>query len=218
MCLVVANEQTSGRGRLKRPWYTPRDSALAFSLILRPRPAEEAHPSLLTGLLALALADSLKSLRLLVAIKWPNDVLVYGKKVTGILVESTWSGEVPDTFVLGMGVNVTPASIPPAHLLQYPATSIESACGGQVQREALLDDILQGVIAWRPKLGTERFLKTWEAQLAYRGQPVRIETGQGTAVLGILLGLDSEGGLKLQDENGESMTVQYGDVHLRQVP
>jgi BirA family biotin operon repressor/biotin-[acetyl-CoA-carboxylase] ligase len=215
LSLVLANEQTSGRGRLERSWFTPRDSALAFSLILRPTEAERAHPALLTGLLALSLVSCLHPLGLSAAIKWPNDVLVNGKKLAGILVESSWSGQRLDAFVLGMGVNVTPASIPPTHQLLFPATSIESELGRQISREELLRDILLVALAWRQKLGTKEIIQAWEEHLAYRGQHVRVETGKHDAVLGIPLGLDAEGRLRLKSENGETVTIHFGDVHLR---
>lgn len=218
LSLVVANEQTHGRGRLERQWFTARDSALAFSLILRPEPVEKAQPSLLTGLLALALVDSLRPLGLSINIKWPNDVLVDGKKIAGVLVESTWTGEQPDAFVLGMGVNVTSASVPPTHKLLYPATSIVSASGRRIERQALLHDILQRVLFWRPSLHTTNFLKTWESHLAFQGEQVCVESENQAMLHGTLLGLDREGRLKLQNEHGETMTIHSGDVHLRPVP
>ena len=88
--LILADEQTSGRGRMDRKWFTPPYSALAMSLILRPTTIERAHPARTTGLLALSLAESLLKLGLVPQIKWPNDVLLTDRKVAGILVESTW--------------------------------------------------------------------------------------------------------------------------------
>ena len=136
--LIVADEQTSGRGRMDRKWFTPPHSALAMSLILRPTTVERAHPSRTTGLLALSLAESLLKLGLAPQIKWPNDVLLSGRKVAGILVESTWMGEELDALVLGMGVNVLNASIPPADQLLFPATSVETELGYPIERVELL--------------------------------------------------------------------------------
>jgi BirA family biotin operon repressor/biotin-[acetyl-CoA-carboxylase] ligase len=213
--LILADEQTSGRGRMDRKWFTPPYSALAMSLILRPTTIERAHPARTTGLLALSLAESLLKLGLVPQIKWPNDVLLTDRKVAGILVESTWMGMELDALVLGMGVNVLNASVPPADQLSFPATSIETELGYPIERVELLKDVLLRVLDWRPNLGTEAFLKSWEGGLAFRGQQVQVEAGSGYHVVGELLGLDAEGGLRLQDEHGKSVTVQFGEVRLR---
>ena len=213
--LILADEQTSGRGRLDRKWFTPHRTALAMSLILHPTNIERAHPARTTGLLALSLAESLLKLGLVAQIKWPNDVLLTGRKVAGVLVESSWMGSELEALVLGMGVNVLNASVPPADQLSFPATSIETELGHAIERMELLKDILIRVLNWRPNLGTETFLKAWEGSLAFRGQQVQVKVGGGKFVIGELLGLDSEGSLRLQDEHGKSVTVQFGEVHLR---
>ena len=169
----------------------------------------------MTGLLALSLAESLLKLGLVPQIKWPNDVLLSGRKVAGILVESTWMGTKLDAIVLGLGVNVLNPSVPPADQLSFPATSIETELGRAIERMELLRDILLRVLEWRPNLGTEAFLKAWEGSLAFRGQQVQVEAGSGKPVVGKLLGMDSDGGLRLQDKRGKSVTVQFGEVRLR---
>ncbi len=126
LSIVLADGQTNGRGRLGRKWFTPPQTALAFSLILRPTPAEIKYPSHVIGLGALALTDAISKLGLHTQIKWPNDVLINGKKTAGILVESTWTGEIVDAFVLGLGINVIRASVPPANQVFFPATSLET--------------------------------------------------------------------------------------------
>ncbi len=160
--LILADEQTSGRGRMDRKWFTPPGAALAMSLILRPTSMERAHPARATGLLALSLAESLLKLGLAPQIKWPNDVLLGGHKVAGILVESSWLGEELQSFVLGMGVNVLEASIPPADQLLFSATSIETELGHPINRIELLRNILLKVLEWRPNLGTDAFIQSWE--------------------------------------------------------
>jgi BirA family biotin operon repressor/biotin-[acetyl-CoA-carboxylase] ligase len=215
LSLIIADEQTSGRGRMNRKWFTPPHSALAMSLILRPTNIERAHPARTTGLLALSLAESLLELGLVPQIKWPNDVLLSNRKVAGILVESSWLGEELDALVLGLGVNVLSASVPPADQLSFPATSIETELGCPIERMELLRDILRRALDWRPNLGTDAFLQAWEGSLAFRGQQVQIEERSEEPIIGEVLGLDSEGGLHLRDEHGKSVTVQFGEVHLR---
>jgi BirA family biotin operon repressor/biotin-[acetyl-CoA-carboxylase] ligase len=213
--LVIADEQTSGRGRMDRKWFTPPGSALAMSLILRPTPVERAHPSRTTGLRALSLTESLLKLELAPQIKWPNDVLLGGRKVAGILVESTWLGDNLESLVLGMGVNVLEAAIPPAGQLHFPATSIETELGHSINRKELMREILLKVLEWRPKLGTDTFIQVWDERLAFRGQQVQVQGGSGSSVIGELLGLDTDGNLRLQNKHGKSVTVQFGEVHLR---
>lgn len=213
--LILADEQTDGRGRMDRKWFTPPRSALAMSLILRPTYNERAHPARATGLLALSLAESLLQLGLVPQIKWPNDVLLTGRKVAGILVESTWIGEELDVLVLGMGVNVLNISVPPADQLLFPATSIETELGHPIERAELLRNILLRVLHWRPNLGTDAFLKSWEGSLAFQGQQVQVSVGSEEPVSGELLGLNTDGSLNLRDEHGKSITVQFGEVHLR---
>ena len=213
--LILADEQTSGRGRMDRKWFTPPGSALAMSLILQPTPVERTHPTRATGLLALSLAESLLKLGLTPQIKWPNDVLLGGHKVAGILVESTWLGEELEALVLGMGVNVLKASVPLAEQLLFPATSIETELGHPVDRMELLREILLKVVEWRPNLGTNAFIRAWEARLVFRGQQVQVQGGSARLIVGELLGLDPDGNLRLQDEHGKSVTVQFGELHLR---
>jgi BirA family biotin operon repressor/biotin-[acetyl-CoA-carboxylase] ligase len=215
LSIVVADEQTSGRGREGRRWFTPSGTALAFSLILRPTAAELPHLSRIVGLAAVALAESMRRRSLIPQIKWPNDLLLSGQKVAGILVESVWSGEAVDCSVIGIGINVARTAVPPPELLKFPATSLEHALGSLPKREAVLHDILTAVLAWRPLLGSEKLLKTWEENLAFRGERVQI-TGQGVEIAaGKVLGLESDGSLRLRGENGNPMTVRFGDVRLR---
>jgi BirA family biotin operon repressor/biotin-[acetyl-CoA-carboxylase] ligase len=215
LSLVIADEQTAGRGRLDRKWFTPKGTALAFSLILRPTAEEKPYLTRTVGLAALAVTDALRTRGLVAQIKWPNDVLLNGHKVAGILVESVWSGEEVDCTVIGIGVNVLKGAVPPAELLQFPATSLEDALGREVERERVLQDILAGIIALRPHLGTDPFIASWEKSLAFRGESVQAEQGDGSLVTGKLLGLETDGSLRISNEDGKFVTVRFGDVRLR---
>ena len=215
LSLVIADEQTAGRGRLDRKWFTPNGTALAFSLIIRPRREEKPYLTRIVGLAALAIVDSLKSRRLVAQIKWPNDVLLNGRKVAGILVESVWSGEEVDCLVIGIGLNVQKDALPSEASLQFPATSLEEALGAEIRRADLLHDILASVIALRPHMVSDSFITSWEKALAFRGEQVRVEQGNGVSTTGRLLGLEMDGSLKLNTEDGQSLTVRFGDVRLR---
>ena len=213
LSLVIADEQTAGRGRLNRKWFTPKETALAFSLILRPSSLTPLARTV--GLAALSIADSCSKLGLAPRIKWPNDILLNCKKVAGILIETVWSGNDVDSLVIGMGVNVQKESVPPAERLQFPATSMVDELGHEVDREMLLQDILSAFITRRPQMGSADFLKSWEDLLAFRGEQVQAKTSDADLITGELAGLEEDGSLRLRDEHGKSITVRFGDVSLR---
>jgi BirA family biotin operon repressor/biotin-[acetyl-CoA-carboxylase] ligase len=110
---------------------------------------------------------------------------------------------------------VLEASVPPADQLLFPATSIETELGHPIDRMELLREILLNVLRWRQKLGTDTFIQSWEASLAFRGKQVQVRGGSEKPIIGELRGLDTDGNLRLQDEHGKSVTVQFGELHLR---
>jgi BirA family biotin operon repressor/biotin-[acetyl-CoA-carboxylase] ligase len=213
--LVAADEQTSGRGRMNRRWFTPAGSALAFSLVLRPENGGPARVSLFAGLGALALCQALDSLGLAAQIKWPNDVLINRKKVAGILVEAVWMGDAVDGLVLGMGVNVTPEAVPPAAALQFPATSVQAEVGHPVERVALLGQILSRVANIREQVDSPGFLAGWQERLAFRGERVQVTQEGRPPLVGLLDGLEADGSLRLLKEDGDFWVVRQGEVRLR---
>ena len=218
LSIVIADEQTQGRGRLNRKWFTPKGSALAFSLILRPSARAALHPHLsrTVGLAALSIAESCSGLGLAPRIKWPNDILLNGKKAAGILIETVWSGDDVDSLVIGMGINVHKASVPPAELLQFPATSLEDALGKEPPaREEILFSVLAAFIHWRERMGTDELINAWEEILAFRGEQVQAYVGGDDPITGELLGLESDGSLRLRGAHDESIIVHFGDVSLR---
>jgi len=215
LSLVVADEQTAGRGRFDRPWFTPASTALAFSLIMRPTLDEIPHLSRIVGLAALSLADAFGMLGLAPQIKWPNDILMNGRKVAGVLIELAWAGEEVDYVVIGIGVNVAKTSAPATAILRYPAVSLEHILGEAPDRLKLLHSILSSFIALRPHMHSASFMSSWEKKLSFYDKDVRVEMGNDQVVLGRVTGLDVDGSLILRDEKGKSVTVRFGDVRLR---
>jgi len=230
LALVIANEQRAGRGRLNRRWFTPPDSALAVSVILRPTSQTERSANILriTALASLALCGALQDeYRLQAEIKWPNDVLINGRKAAGILVEAQWDGEYPSAFILGIGVNASPAALPPEDELLFPAISVEEAAGYAVDRLRLLRALLAHMIHWRGLLHSQAFLQAWEARLAFRGERVRVwgaglpvknQTSAQEFLEAELLGLDERGGLRLRDDLGKVISIHSGEIRLRPAP
>ena len=214
LSLILADEQTSGRGRAGRKWASPRGTNLALSLILRPAAREADAPSLFTGLAALALVDALKSRDLSAQIKWPNDVLLNRKKCAGILVESVWTGDALDAVIIGIGVNVLAGSVPPAEELLFPATSLEGELGGPLDRSDLVRDVLSAVLKWRALMGRQKFIQAWESALAFKGEDVQVWRDNESPLKGRVMGLTSDGNLRLLS-NDKIVTVHFGEIHLR---
>ena len=217
LALVYAEEQTSGRGRGKRHWYTAAETSLAFSLVLRPQADEEQSVLLFSGLGAVAVCDALRLRGLVPEIKWPNDVLLNRRKVCGILAEAVWMGEKVQSIVLGIGVNVRPEAIPPTGQLNFPATCVETEMGESVNRLSLLKDILQAMISWRSLLKQDVFLRSWQKHLAFRGERVEIRTDEAPVKVGQVDGLERDGSLRLRSGDGHVFTVQFGEVYVRPV-
>jgi BirA family transcriptional regulator, biotin operon repressor / biotin---[acetyl-CoA-carboxylase] ligase len=215
LSLVVADEQTAGRGRLNRRWLTPRHSALAFSLIIRPDSRSMQTPGLFSPLGALSVALALEEFLMLTPqIKWPNDVLLNGQKTAGILAEAVWEDLSLRAIVLGIGVNVASDSIPPPAEVLFPATCIEAAAGRRVDRYQLLENILSALVLWRERLGLPEFMAEWQKRLAYRGQVVTINQVGQPARHGRIMGVGYDGSLVLQNGT-EEFHVLAGDVSIR---
>lgn len=222
LSLVVADEQTAGRGRMGRRWYTPPGAALAFSLVIRPSAkdlplASESNAARYTALGALAVCQVLRSkLGLEAEIKWPNDVLLEGLKVAGVLAEAHWDGMQLSAVILGIGVNVSSGSVPPTGLLNYPATCLETILGISLPRLELLRFILSELLYWRERLWEAGFIQEWEERMALRGQRVELRSesinGHVTCRTGTVLGLDEKGGLRLQDDTGKVFSAAFGEI------
>ena len=215
LAMVYAEEQTSGRGRGVRHWFTPPGTALAFSLVLRPLAGEELSVPLFSGLGAIAVCEVLERHGLHPEIKWPNDVLINRRKACGVLVEAIWMGDKTDCIILGMGVNVKSGSVPLAAQLNFPATSIEVELNKTVDRLDLLRDIFYSLRYWRGLLTKDVFLVAWEKYLAFRGEQVEILAEGIPMRTGKVEGLEREGSLRLRSNDGHVFRVQFGEVHLR---
>jgi BirA family transcriptional regulator, biotin operon repressor / biotin---[acetyl-CoA-carboxylase] ligase len=214
LTLVVADEQTAGRGRAGRRWVTTPGSSLAFTLVLRL--AAAAATTHYAGLGALAVCSALRQdYGLEAQIKWPNDVLLDGLKVAGVLVEAQWSGDQLLAILLGIGVNLSPAAVPDPALLAFPATCVEAFTQGPPQPEIVLRQILERLFEWRALLGRPEFLAAWQEHLAWKGQRVRVSGPDAGSLEGVVKGLDADGALVLQGEEGITQRILAGDLHLR---
>jgi BirA family biotin operon repressor/biotin-[acetyl-CoA-carboxylase] ligase len=210
--LVVADHQRRGRGRGGSRWETPAGSAIAMSLVLRP--AIE-NPLRWVGLGALAAAEALERDGLAPQIKWPNDVLLGGRKVAGVLAEAVWEGDRVRYLVLGIGLNVSSGSLPAE--ADFPATTVEEESARAVDRSRLVAGIVASLGGWYAALGSDEFLRAWQNRLAYLGKRVRVDR-VGGSIEGSLVGLGPGGEARLLDDEGRE-TLCAGEARsLRLAP
>jgi BirA family transcriptional regulator, biotin operon repressor / biotin---[acetyl-CoA-carboxylase] ligase len=216
--LVISNEQTKGRGRFKRHWVTRPGSSLAFSLIIKPTEAEFNSLSLFAPLCGLAVHDALTHLfNIHPQIKWPNDILIERQKCCGILVEAAWSDGRPNAVVLGIGINITRDSVPPAEGLIFKAACIEDFISQPVDRFSVLKQVILSIQKWRSQLATPAFFEHWTQHLAFIREQVMIVQSEKQSIIGVEKGIDAQGNLVLLLENNEEMAFEVGDVHLRPI-
>jgi BirA family biotin operon repressor/biotin-[acetyl-CoA-carboxylase] ligase len=210
--LVVADEQTAGRGRGEKRWLTRKGLGLAFSLILRPHHSMREQIGIVGCLAALAIQEGMAKEGLPSEIKWPNDVLVGGRKVAGVLAEAAWSGANLASLVMGIGVNVKPDSVSPVDQLDYPATCVETWLDQDIDRVVLLLGILESLARWWPRIGSDELMESINNSLAFQGQEVKL-VGEREEIRGSILHVKPDGRLRIRTESGE-MSVGAGGMHL----
>lgn len=210
--LIVANEQRAGRGRAGRRWITAPDSAIAMSIVVRPDQILANDWQKVNAIAALAVVKVLEDYGLSAEIKWPNDVLLDGKKVAGILLEGVWRADQAEFAVLGIGVNVKKRSLPSLNLLNFPATYIMETSTQPIARDELLFAILRALVAWIDRLNTDELTVNLNKHLAFVNQTVVIDNDPQLG--GKLLGVDDEGRLRIIIQ-GEELVLGYEHSSLR---
>ncbi len=226
--LVLAEVQTEGRGRLNRRWYAPKGTSLLMSLILRPA-LMPRQAQRVTMICSLSIVEAVNSAFRLDArpdwdagerrgkearVKWPNDIVVSGKKMGGLLTEMAAKGDLLDFIVVGIGLNVNldVAALPE---LTAPATSVLAELGRPVSRAGLLAAILEGIESraerlaqgWSPH-------EEWREHLATLGEWVQVSVPDGM-IEGIAEDVDEDGALLVRMRDGRLRHILAGDVTLR---
>jgi BirA family biotin operon repressor/biotin-[acetyl-CoA-carboxylase] ligase len=210
--VVWAKRQTAGRGRYGRAWESPQGN-LYCSILLRPR-CDIARAAQLSFLTAVALSDAVNELVApdhSVNCKWPNDVLVDGAKVSGILLESLATGSNLTCVVIGTGVNVV--SHPPSDAVETPATSLR-ALGVEADAAAVLQLYVARFAEWFTCWNGEGFAPVraaWRGRAAGMGGPIRVRLAKET-IHGRFEDLDDTGGLIVVTDGGGRRTITAGDV------
>ncbi len=206
--VVTADSQRAGRGRRGRRWHSPPGENLYLSCIVRPQlaPAEAVAITLAAGL---GVSDAVRQVGVEATLKWPNDVLVNGRKLAGILTEMSTASAAVEHIIVGIGVNLGQQAFPPP--LDQVATSL-SEHGVSVERAAFLDMLLADLERRFESFfrdGVEALSDAWTAR-ADRA-PVQV-TASGRTILGRVVGLASDGCLLVEDAAGVRHRVIAGDV------
>ena len=215
--LVVSEEQTAGKGRLSRHWDSAAHKGIWMSLIVRPSLMPQQAPQM-TLVAAVAIARAIENVTGIEAtIKWPNDILINGKKMTGILTELQSEPDRVKAIILGIGMNVNQDEEDFPEELKEIATSLKIACGTQVDRAKLIAEIL-GFIELYTKMyekhGFGPIKLLWEGYSNTAGKRIRAvmlnETIEGTA-----LGISEDGLLELKLDDGSVRGIYSADIIMK---
>ena len=213
--LVVADKQTAGRGRMSRVWHSQEGNGIWMSLILRPDVPLQKTPQL-TLLSAVAVVQAIEAFTgVQPAIKWPNDLMIHGKKAVGILTELQAEEDRVRSVILGIGINVNQQETDFPGELQEIATSLSLEAGEKIDRAGLIQEILQTFEKRYQdylKHGFTPIKLLWESYAVGLGNELRARTLQG-AFYGKSLGIDDEGVLLLETKDGIKK-IYSADIEL----
>jgi BirA family biotin operon repressor/biotin-[acetyl-CoA-carboxylase] ligase len=207
---IVARQQSAGRGRHGRTWVSEKDVGLYFSIILRPK-FETQYLPLITLMTGVAVQDTLAEIGIRSDIKWVNDILVNGKKISGILAETTETAT-GLAAIVGIGINIRSSNFPPE--LADTATSIEDQTHSTTNfpTETLTKYLSFHYDVLQNENGPATIVDEWRKRSSYfSGKQVRVKLENET-LTGVTDGLEPDGALRLKKENGEIAIVQAGDV------
>jgi BirA family transcriptional regulator, biotin operon repressor / biotin---[acetyl-CoA-carboxylase] ligase len=206
--VVISEEQTAGKGRLNRVWKTPKGT-LALSIILYPK---IDHLPLLIMIASLTVVRSIKILTGLTAeIKWPNDVLIKGKKVSGILIENKLKGDKVEYSIVGIGLNVNLKSSTISDFA-YPATSLSDEIFSEISLLQVIRSLLSEFeLLYQSK---DTVFEEWQHNLVTLGKSIRVTSGN-SVFEGVAESVDINGNLILKQANNSTIKIVAGDVTLR---
>lgn len=214
--LVVADMQTAGRGRRGRSWSSPGDTNAYFTLILRPEFSPD-QASAITLVMALAVAEGIReTCGVETGIKWPNDIVIGGKKVCGILAEMSVERDFIHYAVVGAGINVGLQEFVPE--IASTATSLQAECGRKVPRAALVANVMKAFEAYYEKFlgqpGLSGLQTEYNRILVNRDREVRVLDPKGEYT-GISRGINDTGELLVERPDGTVTAVYAGEVSVR---
>ncbi len=213
--IVIAEEQTSGRGRLNREWHSAKYTGIWMSIILRPNLLPQQAPQL-TLIAAVAVVQAIEELTPLIPqIKWPNDILINGKKITGILTELQAESDRINSVIIGIGNNVNQESFPPE--LESIASSLLIEGGAKVNRAGLIQRLLTKLETLYDLYLKEGFYPIkllWESYAINIGKRITARMLKET-IEGKAIGITDDGVLLLEDDKGIIHSIYSADIELQ---
>jgi len=212
--LIVADEQTAGRGRFNRRWFTPQGGNLAVSFIFRSN-LTTSDISQIPILGGLATAYAIEYVcNISPKLKWPNDIWVDQAKIAGILIETSYNIEMPEWFILGIGINVncTPTEVTNP---SYGVSCLADIIGYKIDRVDLLQQLVHNVGLLYNKLGKCSITEEWEERMLWKGQHIEVVDSGNNPIEGIALGIATNGALLIQLSNGDRDRVYSGEIRLK---
>jgi len=212
--VVVADEQTAGRGTKGRIWVSPPGQSIHATIIVRPDVEQLKRLSIVSPVAA---TDALRATTPLEpTIKWPNDVQIEQRKLGGILIEAEWRDAQPGYALVGIGLNVNFDPAPWATQIDRPATSLMIELGARREREPVLAALLNA-FETRCRQAAERTLhETWTARLDTLGRDVTVTLSTGERIDGAAVAVDDDGALIVRTSDGTHRTFIAGEVTLRE--
>lgn len=205
--VAVAARQRRGRGRMSRTWLS-EDGGLYFTLVVRPAlgPGEVGRINFMASVV---MTEVLRELGIPAGVKWPNDILVSGEKIAGMLSEMETDGKSVRHLAIGIGLNVNndPGPVTP------PATSVKKLLGRPVSKSVLLERFLDSLEAAMGHMSWRETLDTWRRLAVTLNRPVRVETRNET-VRGTALDVDDTGALVVRMADGSVKRILYGDCFM----
>lgn len=212
--LVLSDRQTAGKGRFGRKWHSPEKTGLYCSLILRP-PIPPSKISQLTILAGVAVLETIqKETSLVCKLKWPNDVLINGKKACGILIESASKKDKVEFAIIGIGININNSKEQFPDEIYHSSTSLKIESGKDFDREKLLSSLLSHLekeYTCFLESGDKNILRVWRKNNDVLGKQVKIY--QGTKlIIGLARDIDDKGNLLVQTGDGKVEKVSNGEL------
>jgi BirA family biotin operon repressor/biotin-[acetyl-CoA-carboxylase] ligase len=214
--VIIAETQTSGKGRLGRDWASPK-GGIWLSTILRPKLRPNDIPKL-TLMTSLAVAKTISQLfNLRTEVKWPNDVLINAKKVCGILTEANTRGNITDFVVVGIGINANIELYSLPKQVGENATSLKYELKREIDREQFLRVLLEKMEQYYVTLTERKFkpiLRKWKSLCSFLGSYVEVISWK-EKIVGLAIDVDENGALIIRLRNGTLRKVLSGDVSLK---
>ena len=216
--VIRAGRQLRGRGRLGRVWESGLDAGLWFTLILRPR-RDSWFVAQVTLLAAVAVAETLRgTCGVRAMIKWPNDVIVDGKKICGILSEMRLNETGTEYAIVGIGINVNLAQSDLSDELKEKATSILIESGSRADSDLILGKFLESFEKWYNLWQVSGFSRIREKWIEYNGtlgRPVLVKDDDQVICEGMATGISEYGSLQVQAKDGTLQEFDFGEISIR---